>query len=216
MSKENTIKLIKSFKGQLVIFLLFWSSCQTMSYYLVTKNHRKATNIQKHYAEAEAIVEGLDIYHFTFPDGEKVLVTYATEETKKPALFFSYSTQDNFGAGFTRRNTYLKPADLSFSIDSSLIGTSFKIIYSSTKPDMVMEEGIFISSLSDEHLEKIHKGLKSFAIIWLIILSVLWLILWIIYKINDDQLIPTPEKDIRSFKVKFGLAQEPNEWDEDL
>ena len=36
------------------------------------------------------------------------------------------------------------------------------------------------------------------------------------HKINDDQLIPTPEKDIRSFKVKFGLAQEPNEWDEDL
>ena len=89
MSKENTIKLIKSFKGQLVIFLLFWSSCQTMSYYLVTKNHRKANNIQKHYAEEEAIVEGLDTYHFTFPDGEKVLVTYATEETKKPALFLS-------------------------------------------------------------------------------------------------------------------------------
>ena len=38
----------------------------------------------------------------------------------------------------------------------------------------------------------------------------------VIYKINDDQLIHTPEKDIRSFKVKFGLAQEPNEWDEDL
>ena len=101
MNKENTIKLIKSFKGQLVIFLLLWSSCQTMSYYLVTENHRKANNIQKHYAEEEAIVEGLDIYHFTFPDGEKVLVTYATEETKKPALFFSYNTQDNFGAGFT-------------------------------------------------------------------------------------------------------------------
>ena len=84
------------------------------------------------------------------------------------------------------------------------------------KPDMVMEEGRFISSLSDKHLEKIHKGLMSFAIVWLIILSVLWLILWIIYKINDDQLIHTPEKDIRSFKVKFGLAQEPNEWDECL
>ena len=99
-------------------------------------------------------------------DGRKaVLISemmddYAKEEKKKPALFFSYSTQDNFGAGFARRNTYLKPADLSFSIDSSLIGTSFKIIYSSTKPDMVMEEGIFISSLSDEHLEKI-ENLKS-------------------------------------------------------
>ena len=71
MSKENTFKLIKSFKGQLVIFLLFWSSCQTMSYYLVTKNHRKANNIQKHYAEEEAIVDGHDTYQFTFTEGEK-------------------------------------------------------------------------------------------------------------------------------------------------
>ena len=84
------------------------------------------------------------------------------------------------------------------------------------KPDMVMEEGRYISSLSDEHVERIQEGLKSFAIVWVIILSVLWLILWIIYKVNNDQLILTPEKDLRSFKVKSGLAQEPNDWDEEL
>jgi len=26
----------------------------------------------------------------------------------------------------------------------------------------------------------------------------------------------TPEKDLRTLKVKFGLAQKPNEWDVDL
>ena len=79
-----------------------------------------------------------------------------------------------------------------------------------------MEGGQYISSLSDEHIKKIHWGLKSFAIIWGIILAVLWLIGWIIFKVTDEQVLMIPEKDVRSFKVKFGLAQEPNDWDEDL
>ena len=94
-----------------------------MSYYLVTKNHRKANNIQKNYAEGEAIIEGIDAYNFTFPDGEKILVTYASEEKKKPALFFSYNATNALDGDLTTRNTYLKAEDLSFSIDSSLIGS---------------------------------------------------------------------------------------------
>ena len=182
MTKEKIFKMIKSFKGQLLIFLLLWSSCQTMSYYLVTKNHRKANSIQKNYAEA--IIEGIDAYNFTFPDGEKILVTYASEEKKKPALFFSYNTTNALDGDLTTRNTYFKTKDLSFSIDSSLIGSYFNIIYSGIYPDIVMEEGRYISSLSDEHIEKIQKGLKSLAVVWIIILSVLWLIVYIIYKVN--------------------------------
>ena len=216
MTKEKIFKMIKSFKGQLLIIVLLWSSCQTMSYYLVTKNHRKANNIQKNYAEGEAIIEGIDAYNFTFPDGEKILVTYASEEKKKPALFFSYNATNTLDGDLTARNTYFKAEDLSFSIDSSLIGSYFNIIYSSIDPDIVMEEGRYISSLSDEHIEKIQKGLKSLAVVWIIILSVLWLIVYIIYKVNNNELILTPEKDLKSFKVKFGLAQEPNDWDEEL
>ena len=79
-----------------------------------------------------------------------------------------------------------------------------------------MEEGQYISSLSDKHIKKIHWGLKSLGIVWLIILAVLWLIMWIIYKVNNEEMLMTPEKDVRSLKVKFGLALEPNDWDEDL
>ena len=144
------------------------------------------------------------------------MVTYASEEKKKPALFFSYNATNALDGDLTTRNTYFKTKDLSFSIDSSLIGSYFNIIYSGIDPDIVMEEGRYISSLSDEHIEKIQKGLKSLAVVWIIILSVLWLIVYIIYKVNNNELILPPEKDLRSFKVKFGLAQEPNDWDEEL
>jgi hypothetical protein len=83
-------------------------------------------------------------------------------------------------------------------------------------PDLIMDEGKYLYSLTDEHIKKIHSGLKSLAIVWLIILSVLYFIFLIIYKINSGQILPTPEKDVRSFKVKFGLAPEPNDWDEEL
>ena len=157
--------MIKSFMGQLLIFLLLWSSCQTMSYYLVTKNHRKANNIQKNYAEGEAIIEGIDAYNFTFPDGEKILVTYASEEKKKPALFFSYNATNALDGDLTARNTYFKAEDLSFSIDSSLIGSYFNIIYSSIDPDIVMEEGRYISSLSDEPVSYTHLTLPTILLV---------------------------------------------------
>jgi hypothetical protein len=54
------------------------------------------------------------------------------------------------------------------------------------------------------------------ALVWLIILAVLWLIMWILYKINNEEILMTPEKDLRTLKVKFGLAQKPNEWDDSL
>jgi hypothetical protein len=79
-----------------------------------------------------------------------------------------------------------------------------------------MDEGQYLLSLTEKHIKKNYEGLKSFAIIWGIILAVLWLIGWIIFKVTDEQVLMIPEKDGRSFKVKFGLAQEPNDWDEDL
>ena len=79
-----------------------------------------------------------------------------------------------------------------------------------------MDEEQYISSLSEDHVNKIHNGLKSLALVWLIILAVLWLIMWILYKINNEEILMTPEKDLRTLKVKFGLAQKPNEWDDSL
>ena len=46
MSEKKKPHLLKTFKGQILVFMLLWSSCQTMSYYLVTKSVRKAKNIQ--------------------------------------------------------------------------------------------------------------------------------------------------------------------------
>ena len=113
-------------------------------------------------------------------------------------------------------NTYIKTKNLSFNLDSTLIGSSFNVVCSSISPGLVMDEGQYLLSLTEKHIKKIYKGLKSFAIIWGIILAVLWLIGWIIFKVNDEQVLMIPEKDVRGFKVKFGLAQEPNDWDEDL
>ena len=216
MTEKKKPHLIKTFQGQLLVFLLLWSSCQTMSYYLVTENYRKAKKISNHYVESKAMVVGIDLESFTFPDGETLYVEYDSEEKRTPALFLYYKTIDNFDDNSTTINTYLKTFNLSFNIDSIKIGSSFRIVYSGINDQLFMEEGQYVSSLSDEHIKKIHWGLKSFGIVWLIILAVLWLIMWIIYKVNNEEMLMTPEKDVRSLKVKFGLALEPNDWDEDL
>jgi hypothetical protein len=96
------------------------------------------------------------------------------------------------------------------------MGYSFYIVYSQVDPVLFMDEEQYISSLSEDHVNKIHNGLKSLALVWLIILAVLWLIMWILYKINNEEILMTPEKDLRTLKVKFGLAQKPNEWDDSL
>ena len=138
------------------------------------------------------------------------------EEKRAPAIFFSYETIDNLSGEYKTHNKYLKKRDISFDLDSVEIGYSFYIVYSQVDPDLFMDEERYISFLSQAHLKKIHNGLKSLAIVWVIILAVLWLIIWILYKINNDEILMTPEKDLRTLKVKFGLAQKPNEWDVDL
>ena len=216
MSEKKKTHLLKSFKGQILVFVLLWSSCQTMSYYLVTGNVRKAKNIREHYVKIETIVEGIDHQKFTFSDGETVYVKYNSEEKRAPVIFFTYETIDNLSGEYQTHNDYLKKGDISFDIDSVEIGYSFYIVYSQVDPNLFMNEEQYISSLTQDHLKKIHNGLKSLGIVWLIILAVLWLIMWILYKINNDEILMTPEKDLRTLKVKFGLAQKPNEWDDDL
>ena len=216
MTEKKKPNLLKTFKGQLLVFLLLWSSCHTMSYYLATENYRKAKKIREHYISTEAVIEGIDSESFTFTNGETVNIKYNSEEKRMPTLFFSYQSIDNLSAESTIRNSYLKPANLSFNLDSTKIGSYFNVVYSSMSPDLIMDEGKYLHSLTDEHIKKIHSGLKSLAIVWLIVLSVLYFIFLIIYKINSGQILPTPEKDVRSFKVKFGLAPEPNDWDEEL
>jgi len=216
MTEKKKPHLFKTFKGQLLVFLLLWSSCQTMSYYLVTENYRKAKKIREHYVNSEARIVGIDAHSFTFPEGETVSIKYGSKEKRIPALFFSYKTMKPLSGEYISINTYIKTKNLSFSLDSTLIGSSFNVICSSISPDLVMDEGQYLLSLTEKHIKKIYEGLKSFAIIWGIILAVLWLIGWIIFKVTDEQVLMIPEKDGRSFKVKFGLAQEPNDWDEDL
>ena len=216
MSEKKKPHLLKTFKGQILVFMLLWSSCQTMSYYLVTKSVRKAKNIQENYDKTETVVEGIDHQKFTFSDGETVYVKYNSEEKRAPAIFFTYETIDNLSGENQTHNNYLKERDLSFDIDSIEIGYSFYIVYSQIDPVLFMDEEQYTSSLSKTHLNKIHNGLKSLALVWLIIIAVLWLIMWILYKINNEEILMTPEKDLRTLKVKFGLAQKPNEWDDSL
>ena len=169
-----------------------------MSYYLVTENYRKAKKIREHYVNSEARIVGIDAHSFTFPEGETVSIKYGSKEKRIPALFFSYKTMKPLSGEYISINTYIKTKNLSFSLD------------------LGMDEGQYLLSLTEKHINKIYEGLKSFAIIWGIILAVLWLIGWIICKVTDEQVLMIPEKDVRSFKVKFGLVQEPNDWVEDL
>ena len=55
MDEIDTIKpFFKTFKGQIVLFLLAWSSCQTMTYYLGMEDVRKAKRIARDHTEYEA------------------------------------------------------------------------------------------------------------------------------------------------------------------
>ncbi|SVA33876.1 uncharacterized protein METZ01_LOCUS86730, partial [marine metagenome] len=77
MSKINTAKpFFKTFKGQVVLFLLAWSSCQTLTFYLGMKDNLKAKRIAKDYTEYEAEILGMDHYKFQFPDGKTMRVQY--------------------------------------------------------------------------------------------------------------------------------------------
>ena len=216
MSEKKKFQFLKTFKGQILVFMLLWSSCQTMSYYLVTGNFRKAKKIREHYVNRQVVVAGINHQKFTFSDGETVYVKYNSEEKRAPAIFFTYETINNLSGAYQTHNNYIKERDFSFDIDSIAIGYSFYIVYSQIDPVLFMDEEQYISSLSEDHVNKIHNGLKSLALVWLIILAILWLIMWVLYKINNEEILMTPEKDLRTLKVKFGLAQKPNEWDDSL
>ena len=135
MHENDTIKsFFKTFKGQIVIFLLAWSSCQTMTYYLGTENNRKAKRIARDHTEYEAEILGVDPYKFQFPDGKILRVKYNRGETRQNAVFFSVTIADgNLTVDQESieqfRTGYLERSDLSFAPDSSMIGFTFPIIY---------------------------------------------------------------------------------------
>ena len=90
MDENDTIKpFFKTFKGQTVLFLLAWSSCQTMTYYLGMEDVRKAKRIARDHTEYEAEILGVDPYKFQFPDGNILRVKYNKGETRQNAVFFS-------------------------------------------------------------------------------------------------------------------------------
>ena len=220
MHKNDTIKpFFKTFKGQIVIFLLAWSSCQTMTYYLGTENNRKAKRIARDYTEYEAEILGVDPYKFQFPDGKILRVKYNRGETRQNAVFFSVTIADgNLTVDQESieqfRTGYLERSDLSFAPDSSMIGYTFPIIYSNKDPSLFMESKIFSKRIEDkDHTEP----MIVFGIIWGVVLLILWVVGWVLYKVNtDDEILDSPEKDTRSFKVKKGTADQPNDWDDGL
>ena len=74
--------------------------------------------------------------------------------------------------------------------------------------------------------EKFSKGLENknlmkpmmaFGVIWVVLLLILWVIGWVLYKVGtDEEILGPPEKDIRSTKVIRGTAEGPDDWDNDL
>ena len=220
MDEIDTIKpFFKTFKGQIVLFLLAWSSCQTMTYYLGTEDVRKAKRIARDHTEYEAEILGVDPYKFQFPDGNILRVKYNKGETRQNAVFFSVTipngnlTVDQKSIGQVRTG-YLERSDLSFLPDSSMIGITFPIIYSNKDPSLFMDSRIFSKRMEDKDYTE---PMIVFGMIWGIVLLILWVIGWVLFKVyTDDEILGSPEKDIRSFKVKKGTADQPNDWDDDL
>ena len=59
--------------------------------------------------------------------------------------------------------------------------------------------------------------MKISGLVWAGILVPLWLIGWILYRVNSDEsILNTPEKDIRSRQGRRTNAEVPDDWDEDL
>ena len=65
-TKKKTGKFFRTFKGQAVIFLLVWSSCNTMTYFIATEDNRKAVRISKDYTESVSYT------HLTLPTNREV------------------------------------------------------------------------------------------------------------------------------------------------
>lgn len=220
MSKINTVKpFFKTFKGQVVLFLLAWSSCQSLTFYLGTKDNRKAKRIAKDYTEYEAEILGVDHYKFQFPDGKTLRVQYNKGENSQNVVFFSITIPDwdstaDQDSIVRVRTGYLKRGDLSFCPDSFMIGKTFPIIYSNKNPSLFMEAKKFNKGLEKKGYMK---PMVIFGIIWAVLLLVLWVVGWILYKVGtDDEILGSPEKDIRSSKVIRGTAKGPDDWDRDF
>jgi len=220
MDEIDTIKpFFKTFKGQIVLFLIAWSSCQTMTYYLGTKDDRKAKRIARDHTEYKADILGVDPYKFQFPDGTILRVKYNKGETRQNAVFFSVTIPNG---GYTVdqesiekvKTGYIERSDLSFTPDSSIIGDTFPIIFSNEDPSLFMDSKIFSKRVEDKDYTE---PLIAFGMIWGVVLLTLWVIGWVLFKVNtDDEILGSPEKDIRSLKVKKGTADQPNDWDDDL
>jgi len=204
-TKKESGKFFRTLKGQAVIFLLVWSSCNTMTYFIATGDNRKAVRISKDYTEYDALIEGVDLYRFQFSDGENMRVKYSKGQNAQKTVFFS--VRPNIKG-------YLKHNDLSFRPDSTLVGTTFPLVISNEDQSLFMDAGEFEDGLENKD---IIRHMKIGGLIWAGILVPLWFIGWILYRVNSDEsILNTPEKDIRSRQVLRAKAEVPDDWDEDL
>jgi hypothetical protein len=204
-TKKESGKFFRTLKGQAVIFLLVWSSCNTMTYFMATEDNRKAVRISKDYTEYDALIEGVDLYRFQFSDGENMRVKYSKGQNAQKTVFFS--VRPNIKG-------YLKHNDLSFRPDSTLVGTTFPLVISNEDQSLFMDAGEFEDGLENKD---IIRHMKIGGLIWAGILVPLWFIGWILYRVNSDEsILNTPEKDIRSRQVLRAKAEVPDDWDEDL
>ncbi|MDP6089408.1 MAG: hypothetical protein QF563_04285, partial [Candidatus Marinimicrobia bacterium] len=186
-TKKKPGKFFRTLKGQAVIFLLVWSSCNTMTYFIATEDNRKAVRISKDYTEYDALIEGVDLYRFQFSDGENMRVKYSKGQSAQKTVFFSVGPNIK---------GYLKHNDLSFRPDSTLVGTTFPLVISNEDQSLFMDAGEFEDGLENKD---IIRHMKIGGLIWAGILVPLWFIGWILYRVNSDEsILNTPEKDIRS------------------
>ena len=205
MIKNNPGKFFTTFKGHAVIFLLVWSSCSTMTYFWSTSDNRKAGRIVKNYTEYDALIEGVDSYRFQFHNGEELVIKYRNGEKAQNTIFFSVGR---------KMKGYLKLNQLSFNPDSTLVGSTFPIVVSNDDPNLFMDAYKFESLLENKNRLNL---MKISGVVWAGILIPLWLIGWILYRINsDERILNVPEKDIRSRQVIRGKAEVPDDWDDEL
>ncbi|MEE3188902.1 MAG: hypothetical protein VX244_03170 [Candidatus Neomarinimicrobiota bacterium] len=204
-TKKESGKFFRTLKGQAVIFLLVWSSCNTMTYFIAMEDNRKAVRISKDYTEYDALIEGVDLYRFQFPDGENMRVKYSKGQSAQKTVFFSVGSNIK---------GYLKHNDLSFRPDSTLVGTTFPLVISNEDQSLFMDAGEFEDGLENKD---IIRHMKIGGLVWAGILVPLWFIGWILYRVNSDEsILNIPEKDIRSRQVLRAKAEVPDDWDEDL
>ena len=109
---------------------------------------------------------------------------------------------------------YLKRNDLSFRPDSTHVGTTFPLVISNNDQNLFMDAKKFEDVIENRDIVRI---MKISGLVWAGILVPLWLIGWILYRVNSDEsILNIPEIDIRSRQVLRAKAEVPDDWDEDL